>query len=269
MSGTWIISIHSVTAKTHIHSQRFFTQFTHHRPSPLLTLGSFAPGIHPCNACCGVLEAMRIIAMHRQKSFKLAVAAFAESGMLGQVAVLLPKLLTEFIGTFYLTFCVGMSAKSQAAAPLCIGGMLVGMVYAGGHVSGAHYNPTVTAAVFTRSFSKSTALNLTALAALLYVAAQLAGAFVGGGFALALVGEAGLGYPAYPEGMLGPAIGAEMRARTKSFSRTPLGPVPPPHVCAPCVWRASGGSPGRSVPLKSRSVLVPAGDGRPERGHVQ
>jgi len=130
--------------------------------------------------------------------------------MLGQVAVLLPKLLTEFIGTFYLTFCVGMSAKSQAAAPLCIGGMLVGMVYAGGHVSGAHYNPTVTAAVFTRSFSKSTALNLTALAALLYVAAQLAGAFVGGGFALALVGEAGLGYPAYPEGMLGPAIGAEM-----------------------------------------------------------
>jgi glycerol uptake facilitator-like aquaporin len=177
---------------------------------------------------------MRIIAMHRQKSFKLAVAAFAESGMLGQVAVLLPKLLTEFIGTFYLTFCVGMSAKSQAAAPLCIGGMLVGMVYAGGHVSGAHYNPTVTAAVFTRSFSKSTALNLTALAALLYVAAQLAGAFVGGGFALALVGEAGLGYPAYPEGMLGPAIGAEMRARTKSFSRTPLGPVPPP-ICVPHV----------------------------------
>jgi hypothetical protein len=61
------------------------------------------------------------------------------------------------------------------------------------------YRPTV----FTRSFSKSTALNLSALAALLYVAAQLAGAFVGGGFALALVGEAGLGYPAYPEGMLG------------------------------------------------------------------
>lgn len=174
---------------------------------------------------------MRIITMHRQKCFKLAVAAFAESGMLGQVAVLLPKLLTEFIGTFYLTFCVGMSAKSQAAAPLCIGGMLVGMVYAGGHVSGAHYNPTVTAAVFTRSFSKSTALNLTALAALLYVAAQLAGAFVGGGFALALVGEAGLGYPAYPEGMLGPAIGAEMRART-SFSLTHLGPCLRP-MCVP------------------------------------
>ena len=157
---------------------------------------------------------MRIIAMHRQKSFKQAVAAFAKSGMRGQVTVLLPKLLTEFIGTFYLTFCVGMTAKSHAAAPLCIGGMLVGMVYAGGHVSGAHYNPTVTAAVFTRSFSKSTALNFTALAALLYVVAQLAGAFVGGGFALALVGEAGLGYPAYPEGMHGPAIGAEMRART-------------------------------------------------------
>ena len=133
----------------------------------------------------------------------------ASKGVLAEVKGLLPKLLTEFIGTFYLTFCVGMSAKSNAAAPLCIGGVLVAMVYAGGHVSGAHYNPTVTAAVFTRARFRSTALGLTWLAASLYVVAQLVGAFVGGAFALALVGEDGLGYPAYPEGMHG-AIGVEM-----------------------------------------------------------
>ena len=126
------------------------------RRAPVIVLGP-PPGAtdrphHSLQQALAVHKTMRIIAMHRQKSFKQAVAAFAKSGMRGQVAVLLPKLLTEFIGTFYLTFCVGMSAKSQAAAPLCIGGMLVGMVYAGGHVSGAHYNPTVTAAVFTRSF---------------------------------------------------------------------------------------------------------------------
>jgi len=134
----------------------------------------------------------------------------ASKGVLAEVKGLLPKLLTEFIGTFYLTFCVGMSAKSNAAAPLCIGGVLVAMVYAGGHVSGAHYNPTVTAAVFTRARFKSTALNLTWLSASLYIVAQLVGAFVGGAFALALVGKDGLGYPAYPEGMHGPAIGVEM-----------------------------------------------------------
>ena len=35
-------------------------------------------------------------------------------------------------------------------APLAIGSMLMVMVYMGGHVSGAHYNPAVTLAIFMR-----------------------------------------------------------------------------------------------------------------------
>jgi len=35
-------------------------------------------------------------------------------------------------------------------APLAIGSVLIVMVYAGGHISGAHYNPAVTLAVWMR-----------------------------------------------------------------------------------------------------------------------
>ena len=35
-------------------------------------------------------------------------------------------------------------------APLAIGSALMVMVYAGGHVSGGHYNPAVTLAVWLR-----------------------------------------------------------------------------------------------------------------------
>ncbi len=37
-----------------------------------------------------------------------------------------------------------------AMAPLAIGSVLMAMVYAGGHISGAHYNPAVTIAVVLR-----------------------------------------------------------------------------------------------------------------------
>ncbi|TYK46987.1 MIP/aquaporin family protein [Actinomadura decatromicini] len=58
---------------------------------------------------------------------------------------------TEFIGTFFLVFTVGCTVLAKAPlAPLAIGAVLMVMVYAGGHVSGAHYNPAVTLAVFLR-----------------------------------------------------------------------------------------------------------------------
>jgi aquaporin Z len=63
------------------------------------------------------------------------------------------KYLTEFIGTFFLIFAVGMSVIEPGAgslAPLAIGITLMVMVYAGGHVSGGHYNPAVTLAVWLR-----------------------------------------------------------------------------------------------------------------------
>ena len=63
------------------------------------------------------------------------------------------KYLVEFIGTFFLVLTVGMTVIDPGAgalAPLAIGSALMIMVYAGGHVSGGHYNPAVTLAVWLR-----------------------------------------------------------------------------------------------------------------------
>jgi aquaporin Z len=64
------------------------------------------------------------------------------------------KPLVEFVGTFFLMFTIGSTvlAPNDAGpmAPIAIGAILMAMVYAGGHVSGAHYNPAVTVAVFLR-----------------------------------------------------------------------------------------------------------------------
>jgi len=63
------------------------------------------------------------------------------------------KYITEFIGTFFLVLTVGCTVipgLDGVIPPLAIGGALMVMVFAGGHVSGAHYNPAVTLAVFIR-----------------------------------------------------------------------------------------------------------------------
>jgi len=63
------------------------------------------------------------------------------------------KYLVEFIGTFFLVLTIGMTVIDPGAgnlAPLAIGSALMIMVFAGGHVSGGHYNPAVTIAVWLR-----------------------------------------------------------------------------------------------------------------------
>lgn len=61
------------------------------------------------------------------------------------------KYLTEFIGTFFLVLTIGCCVIGGAApAPLAIGSILAVMIFAGGHVSGGHYNPAVTLAVTMR-----------------------------------------------------------------------------------------------------------------------
>ena len=61
------------------------------------------------------------------------------------------KYVTEFIGAFFLTFAVGAAALTGSVfVPLAAGGTLMVMVYAGGHISGAHYNPAVTLAALVR-----------------------------------------------------------------------------------------------------------------------
>ncbi len=60
------------------------------------------------------------------------------------------KLLTEFVGTFVFLSVIALSAAAGSLAPLAIGSALMVMVYMGGHLSGAHYNPAVSFGAFLR-----------------------------------------------------------------------------------------------------------------------
>lgn len=74
-----------------------------------------------------------------------------------------PKLITEFLGTFFLLSVVAFSGN-----PLAIGMVLMVLVYAGGHISGAHYNPAVTFAFYIKK-------TLSLQEAISYVVAQFLG----------------------------------------------------------------------------------------------
>jgi len=81
-------------------------------------------------------------------------------------------MLVEGIGTFFLVLVVGLTVIAPGAgamAPLAIGTILMVMVYAGGHLSGGHYNPAVTLAVWLRG--KCPAKDVPS-----YIGAQLVGA---------------------------------------------------------------------------------------------
>jgi aquaporin Z len=82
------------------------------------------------------------------------------------------KYVTEYIGTFFLTFAVGVAAFTGSAfVPLAAGGTLIAMIYAGGHISGAHYNPAVTIAALARR-------RISVRDATAYWVAQVAGAVI-------------------------------------------------------------------------------------------
>lgn len=86
------------------------------------------------------------------------------------------KYLYEFIGAFFLVFTIGMTVLTPnnvagGMAPLAIGSALAVMVFAGGHISGGHYNPAVSLAVFMRGKLSTRDLGL-------YWVAQLAAAIV-------------------------------------------------------------------------------------------
>jgi aquaporin Z len=95
------------------------------------------------------------------------------------------KYIVELIGTFFLVLTIGMTVIEPGGAgvlaPVAIGAMLATMVYAGGHVSGAHYNPAVTLAAWLRGACEASVIPG-------YLAAQFAGAASAGWCVLALKG---------------------------------------------------------------------------------
>lgn len=103
-----------------------------------------------------------------------------------------PRLLTEFIGTFFLVLIIGLaSAAAGASAPISIGIGLVVLVYMGAHISGAQYNPAVAIAVWLAGGQD-------ARRTLAYILAQMAGAIGGALVAKLLLGSAMAVMP--PEG---------------------------------------------------------------------
>jgi aquaporin Z len=63
------------------------------------------------------------------------------------------KYIAELIGTFFLVLTIGCTVIGNGAgalAPLAIGSALMVMIFAGGHISGGHFNPAVTLGVWLR-----------------------------------------------------------------------------------------------------------------------
>lgn len=113
------------------------------------------------------------------------------------------RYLTELIGTFFLVLTIGLTTVQGAAmAPLAIGAVLMAMVYMGGHVSGAHYNPAATLGVFLAG--KVGAGDLLA-----YWLSQVLGALLGALAVRGLVGETFAPAPGPEVGLWGMA-GAEV-----------------------------------------------------------
>src|SRR5690349_14684849 len=89
-------------------------------------------------------------------------------------AHIMNKYICELIGTFFLVLTIGctvIGAPAGVIPPLAIGAALMVMVFAGGHISGAHYNPAVTLGVLIRG-------KLKPADAVPYIVMQLIGAAV-------------------------------------------------------------------------------------------
>jgi aquaporin Z len=114
------------------------------------------------------------------------------------------RYVVEFIGTFFLMIAIGISVLGGLGqfAPIAIGVMLMVMVYAGGHISGAHYNPAVSLASYLRG-----SLHISDL--LPYIVAQVLGGTLASMLAGFLVISLGAGEPAPKELDVVPSLIAE------------------------------------------------------------
>ena len=112
---------------------------------------------------------------------------FMEAGSHQHPNKAMNKYIAEFIGSFFLVLTIGCTIIPAAAgviAPLAIGAALMVMVFATGHISGAHLNPAVTLAVFLRG-------KFPAKDVIPYWIAQIAAGIVAAVVAVFLCGKSG------------------------------------------------------------------------------
>ncbi|MEO6691815.1 MAG: aquaporin [Saprospiraceae bacterium] len=94
---------------------------------------------------------------------------------------MIKRSLAEFLGSFFLCLVICLTAMSSHPefTPFAAGFILLAMVYASGHISGAHFNPMVTIAVLLRGKIQ---LNM----APVYILSQCLGAGLAGVIAILL-----------------------------------------------------------------------------------
>jgi aquaporin Z len=94
-------------------------------------------------------------------------------------------LTQEFIGTFFLSWTAALSvdAENPLGGVLAVGAIITSVAYAGGAISGAHYNPAVTASVYLRGL-RETPQAMRDTDAIYYIVVQFAAAFAASGAAL-------------------------------------------------------------------------------------
>merc|ERR1719162_1364937 len=97
--------------------------------------------------------------------------------------------MSEFFGALIITVTIAFTNRTDegfeaqnSLAPLAIGAMLTSMLYSNGHISGAHFNPAVTMAVFVRG-------KITILTLVQYFCVQIAGAVAGASISERVIGE--------------------------------------------------------------------------------
>ena len=106
------------------------------------------------------------------------------------------RYVTELVGTFFLVLTIGLTVMNGTPmAPIAIGSVLMAMVYMGGHISGAHYNPAVSVAVLIRGKMKARDL-------IPYVIAQITGAILASLTVMFLAGDTFAPAPAPEAGLV-------------------------------------------------------------------
>lgn len=111
----------------------------------------------------------------------------------------IPMYIAEFFGTMIVSCTFAMVTRPSITfygpsgsdtpqhqesfvAPVAVGFVIIALIYAFGHISGAHFNPAITISVYCRGF-------ITLIDSLIFIVMQLTGSIVGAFIAIGFTGE--------------------------------------------------------------------------------